>query len=235
MGQPFLFDLIDKAVIDYNLIEDGDKILVASSGGKDSTALVHYFAMRSRRPNANFTWDAFHVQTEITPPLPSALVSLFEKWGVKPINQFVQVLGRLKDGNKMNCWWCSTQRRSELLKYAIKNGYTKIALGHHMDDILETLLMNMLHKAKLSAMPARFKYDKYPMKVIRPLCYATEDTIIEHAKQFEYISMTCTCSYQDNSARKEARRLLENLTDGKKKSKEKLFWSLKNIDARYLP
>ena len=95
----------------------------------------------------------------------------------------------------MNGWWCSTQRRTELLRYAMANGYNKIALGHHMDDILETLLMNMIGRGELATMPPRLKYDKYPITIIRPLCFVTEARLIEHAKAGGYSGFTCTCNY----------------------------------------
>ena len=135
----------------------------------------------------------------------------------------------------MNCWWCSTQRRTELNNYAMEHGYNKIALGHHLDDILETLLMNALYKGELSTMPPRLKYDKYPVTIIRPLCFADEQTIIAHARRCGYKSITCTCDYQNNSARKEARKKLEALTGSDTAQKRKLFESLKNIKSEYLP
>ena len=82
MPQPLLFRMIDKAVYDYNLIEKGDKILVGASGGKDSTALIQYFARRKLRPQEDFTYTALHVQSEITPPLNTELQQLFDKWNV---------------------------------------------------------------------------------------------------------------------------------------------------------
>ena len=135
----------------------------------------------------------------------------------------------------MSCYWCSTQRRTELLNYAIKNGFNKIALGHHMDDILETLLMNALEKGEFSTMIPKLVYEKYPVTIIRPLCYVAEERIIEHAKESDYYGFACTCNYQDNSARKTARKKLELLTQGDINQKEKFFWSLKNISNQYLP
>lgn len=235
MPQPLLFRIIDKAVYDYTMIEGGDRLLVGASGGKDSTALIHYLAFRRRRPGADFSFTALHVQSEITPPLSPELEALYADWGVAPIALDVNVLGRLKPGRKMNCYWCSTQRRTELLDYAIKNGYNKLVLGHHLDDMLETLLMNMINKGELSTMAPKMTYRDYPLAVIRPLCYADEGTIIAHGKEQGYMSGTCTCGYQDNSGRKEARRKLEQLTDGDVQKKKRLLSALKNIYPEYLP
>jgi tRNA(Ile)-lysidine synthase TilS/MesJ len=95
--------------------------------------------------------------------------------------------------------------------------------------------MNMLTKAELSTMPPRLDYKKYPLSLIRPLCYADVETIKEHAKEAGYISTTCTCMYQDNSGRKDARARLEALTHGDRHAKEKMLNSLKNINKEYLP
>ncbi len=236
MPQPQLFSVIDKAVFDYKMIQDGDKFLLGASGGKDSTALVEYFANRAKRKDANFTFTAIHVETDFEAcTMNPKLREKFAEWDVDLKNIFVDVLGRLKEGHKMNCYWCSTQRRTELLRYAIKNGYNKLILGHHMDDILETVLMNMLTKSQLSTMPPVFKYSKYPLTVIRPLCYADVDMIKAHAKEAGYSTTTCTCSYQDNSGRKDARSRLQALTLGDRSAKIKMFNSLRNIHADYLP
>jgi tRNA(Ile)-lysidine synthase TilS/MesJ len=230
-----LSSLIDKAVFDYNLIEDGDKILIGASGGKDSTALIQYFANRSKRPSSGFTYKALNIQTDFAPPFPKKILELFEVWDVPFESLKIDVTGRVKEGQKMSCYWCSTQRRTELIRYAMEHGYNKIALGHHMDDILETLLMNMLNKGELASMPPRLKYDKFPVSVVRPLCYVSEERLIEHAKEEGYVGFTCTCNYQDNSDRKEARRKLEELTEGSQAKKERLFASMRNIQPLYLP
>lgn len=230
-----LFRLIDKADFEYKMIEKGDRILVGASGGKDSTALVEYFANRLRRRNADFTFTALHISSEITPPLDSRLASLFTSWNAPCEEFYVNILGRLQEGHRMNCWWCSTQRRTELLQYASANGYNKLALAHHLDDILETVLMNALHQGELSTMPPLLAYKKYPVTVIRPMCYVPVSLIKEHAQKSGYSSVTCTCTYQDNSGRKEARRKLELLTSGSDAQKEHLFAALKNIRTEYLP
>lgn len=236
MSQPKLFSIIDKAIYDYKMIEPGDRILIGASGGKDSTALVEYFANRAKRKDANFTFSAIHIETDFEAcTMSPRLRAQMQEWNVDTINYFVDVQNRIKEGFKMSCYWCSNQRRNELVHFALKHGYNKIALGHHMDDILETLLMNMLVKSELSTMPPRLNYQKYPLSLIRPLCYADVETIKEHAKDSGYISTTCTCMYQDNSGRKDARARLEALTHGDRRAKEKMFAALRNINKEYLP
>lgn len=230
-----LSSLIDKAVFDYNLIEDGDRILIGASGGKDSTALIQYFANRSKRPSSGFTYKALNIQTDFAPPFPKKILELFEVWGVPFESLKIDVTGRVKEGQKMSCYWCSTQRRTELINYAIKNGYNKIALGHHMDDILETFFMNMINKGELSTMIPKLKYDNYPVTIIRPLCYAAQERIIEHAQKEGFMGFVCTCDFQDNSDRKDARKKIEMLTGGDINTKERIFNALKNVNTNYLP
>lgn len=230
-----LCSYIDKACYDYSLIEDGDKILIGASGGKDSTALIQYFANRSKRKNCNFEYLALHIKNDFAPPFPSGILSLFEKWNVNFSSIDVNVLERVKEGRKMNCYWCSTQRRTELIHFALENGFNKIALGHHLDDILETFLMNMLNKGEIATMVPRLKYDNYPLTIIRPLCYVSENRLIKEAVDNNYAGFTCTCNFQDNSDRKLARKKLDELTNGDERVKQRMLNALKNIKSQYLP
>ena len=235
MANPKLFRIIDRAVFNYNMIEENDRILLAASGGKDSTALAEYFSMRLKRPAPHFAIHALHIATDVAPPFSNEIIKKFAQWNIPLTIKTVSVLERLKPGKKMNCWWCSAQRRTELNKFAIENGYNKIALGHHLDDILETLLMNSLQKGILATMPPVLKFQKYPITIIRPLCLADIPTIIKHTEKSGYICSTCTCTFQENSARKTARNRLERLTAGSYNLKINLFNSLKNVLPEYLP
>lgn len=233
--EPKLSSLIDKACFDYSLIEPGDKILIGASGGKDSTALIQYFANRSKRPDCNFEYLALNIQSDFAPAFPQGIKELFDEWKVNFKSLNVNILERVKPNQKMSCYWCSTQRRTELLNYAIEHGFNKIALGHHMDDILETFIMNMLNKGEISTMIPKLKYDNYPVTIIRPLCYILEDRLKKEAVENGYSGFTCTCNFQENSDRKLARRKLESLTEGDFKQKERMFAALKNIQTSYLP
>lgn len=109
-----LYSLIDKAIFDYRLIEPGDKILIGASGGKDSTALIEYFANRMRRPNCDFTFTALYIHTDFASPLPQGILEAFKEWNVDFKVLEVNTLERVKPGQKMSCYWCSSQRRLEL-------------------------------------------------------------------------------------------------------------------------
>lgn len=223
MGQPRLFSIIDKACFDYKMIEKGDRILVGASGGKDSTAIIEYLSERKKRKNADFDFTCLFVKTEFGKNLPQNILDNFKKWNVNLIQLDINIEERSQKEKKLGCYWCSTQRRTELLRFAMENGFNKIALGHHMDDILETVLMNAVEKGVLGGMPPVLEYEKYPLKVIRPLCYAPQNVIVERAKEENYFGFTCTCSFQDNSTRKTAREKLKVLTGGDEKAKQRLF------------
>jgi len=217
------------------MIEKGDRVLLAVSGGKDSTVMAEYFHNRRLRKDSDFELSAFHVATNIAPSFPLELKEKFRQWEIELITKEIDIFSRLKDGKKMNCWFCSSMRRLELSLIAQKLKFNKIALGHHLDDILETFVMNMLNKKAIFTMPPVLKFQKFPITIIRPLCLCDISMIKKHAESQGYLSCSCTCSYQENSARKEARKRLEDFTDGKYKLKCNMFESLHNINLEYLP
>ena len=120
MGQPRIFSIIDKACYDYKMIEEGDRILVGASGGKDSTALIEYLYNRKKRLNSNFVFECVFIKTEFGKPLPPNILSCFEKWNIVLKTIDIDIEERSREDKKLGCYWCSTQRRTELLKYAIE-------------------------------------------------------------------------------------------------------------------
>jgi len=205
--------LVTKTVMERSLITEGDRILIAVSGGKDSTVLA--WTLSAIRPaiKLNYELSALHISTDFCSCCKkSALAKRLEEWGIPFIDFFVPVIGRLKEGEKMNCYWCSTQRRVELIKYAVDNGFNKIALGHHLDDIIETFFMNLCHKGELLAMPIQLKYRKYPVSLIRPLALLEEKNIIDCAKEQNILKTACTCPYGLNSNRREMRNKIADFT-----------------------
>ena len=201
MAQPLLFSLIDKAIYDYSMIVPGDRILLGASGGKDSTALIEYFAQRSKRRSADFEFKCIHIHSEITPPLNEELSSMFRQWDVDVESIYVDVLNRVKPGRKMNCYWCSTQRRTELLKYAMDNGYNKIALGHHLDDLLHTAMLNLTFNGSFSTMPVKLALRKMPLTLIRPLAFIPEADLRRWAELRGYRKVDKVCPFDRASNR----------------------------------
>ena len=227
---------IGKALFEHRMIENGDRILVAVSGGKDSMTLLYHLMQKQRKLPIDYTVGAVHIQTDFCNcGRKSGMYDILDSWNADYEVIDVPVIARLSPGKKMNCYWCSTQRRAELMKYATAKGYTKIALGHHMDDILETFLMNMVYKSELSTMLPVLKYDNYPHTVIRPLALVKEREIIEFAETKGLRSLVCTCAYGVKSNRKIIREKLDYLTKDAEFMKDNMLKSFSNVNLRYMP
>jgi len=228
--------LIVKALKTWDMIKPGERILLGASGGKDSAILARDLAHKKQQGRLDAELVGLHLRNDFTPDtLTERLAEEYAGWGVPLVVKDVAVEGRLKPGRKMNCYWCSTQRRTELIRYAISEGFSSVALGHHLDDVLETLFMNMMQKGELSTMPPVVQYHKYPLRIIRPLYLVEERQIIELATNLGIITATCTCGYNDHSARKHTRERIEALTGGNPDAKRAILESLRHVNSEYLP
>lgn len=228
---------IDKAIFGYKLIQPGDRVLVGLSGGKDSVTLAHQLARKARAFSIQFEVAAVHIRTEYADlDGIERLRELAEGVGL-PFEQItISVSGRLKPGRKMNCYWCSTQRRTELLRYAERHGFTRIALGHHMDDILETFLMNLTQKGEISTMLPVLRYDNYPQWVIRPLAWVTEAQTEAYAREIGFQTVRCRCGFDTTSRRRSVRRILDSIVEVEgEAARTRMMKALHNVQGRYMP
>lgn len=226
----------NKGMVKYRLIEDGDKILVGLSGGKDSLALLELLAKRSRILKPCFTVMAVHIgMTNI--PYQSDLEYLknyAEGLGV-PFVYFETSFDLSTDTRKSPCFLCSWNRRKALFTVAKEHGCTKIALGHHMDDILETLLMNITFQGAFGTMPPRLVMRKFDMTIIRPMCLVHESDLSDMARVRGYRRQIKNCPYESRSNRSDMKEVLKSLEKLNPEARYSLWGSMTNIQEDLLP
>jgi len=225
------------ALRNHRMIEDGDRVLIAVSGGIDSSVLGKILAEKKRSLPINFELVACHISTDLVEMKPKEyewLENFFEKLKVTLYKREVSVLGRLKPGKPLNCFFCAMQRRMMLIRVAKNLGCTKIAYGHHMDDIIETLLLNMFYKAEISTMPSRLEMDNHDITIIRPLCETTEAEVKRYAKHFDIIQTTPKCPYDDKTRRSGIKNMITEFAKKEPRIRNNIYASLGRVKSDYL-
>lgn len=226
----------NKGVVEYGLIEDGDKILIGLSGGKDSLALLELLGKRSRIHKPAFSVMAVHVVMKNIPYQTDleylrSQASLYDI----PVVVYETSFDPSTDTRKSPCFLCSWNRRKALFTVAKEHGCNKIALGHHMDDILETLLMNITFQGAFSTMPPRLVMKKFDMTIIRPMCLVHEKDLIELATVREYKKQIKNCPYESGSSRREMKDVLHRLEELNPEARYSLWGSMTNVQSDLLP
>ncbi|MEY4481257.1 MAG: hypothetical protein RIQ84_419 [Pseudomonadota bacterium] len=230
--------LAGQAIVDYNMIEEGDKVMVCLSGGKDSYAMLDVLMKLRERAPINFELVAVNLDQK-QPGFPEEILpNYLKKLGI-PFHIEEQdtygIVKRVIPEGKTTCGLCSRLRRGILYRVAGELGATKIALGHHRDDILETLLMNMFHGGKLKGMPPKLRSDDGKHIVIRPLAYVPERYLEKYALQMEFPIIPCNlCGSQENLQRNAMKALLRDWEKKFPGRVESLFSSLQNVVPSHL-
>ena len=233
-----LWKTFNKALGQYQLIDEDDKILVGLSGGKDSLCLLEFLARRSKVHVPHFTVEALHVRmsnihyksdttylqsfcdrlgvplhiitTSFTTTRPNAIATVLDVATVPdgfPSGASPSGTGK----QKPPCFLCSWQRRKQLFNLAQELGCTKIALGHHQDDLIHTALMNLTFQGQFSTMPAKLKMRKMPLTIIRPLCLCQESDIKAYAELQGYEKQLKLCPYEKTTNRTAASELFAHI------------------------
>lgn len=224
---------VGQAIMDYNMIVDGDRVMVCLSGGKDSYTLLDMLLQLQAKAPVRFELVAVNLdQKQPGFPeqvLPDYLTALGVPYRILEQDTYSVVKRVIPEGKTM-CSLCSRLRRGALYSFAAAEGFTKIALGHHKDDIVATFLMNLFHGGRLAAMPPKLQSDDGRNCVIRPLAYAREKDIAAYAaiKQFPIIPCTL-CGSQEQLQRKQVRRMMDDWEASHGNRIEQIFAALGNV------
>lgn len=229
---------VGQAIADYNMIEDGDKVMVCLSGGKDSYTMLDI--LLNLQKHAPITFDIIAVNLDQKQPgfpehvLPEYLASIGVPFHIIEKDTYSIVKEIVPEG-KTTCGICSRLRRGSLYGYARQNGITKIALGHHRDDIIETAFLNMFYGSKLKAMPPKLLSDDKTNILIRPLAYCKESDIIRYSDHQQFPIIPCNlCGSQENLQRQVIKDMLQGWEKQQPGRLENIFRSFQNISPSQL-
>lgn len=222
-----------KAIMDYKMLADGDKIAVAVSGGKDSLTLLRLLLDRKAFVPIKYSVIALHIDMGYPKSISKKLEKYFKKLKVEYKIIKSDILKKTEK-SKINCFWCSWNRRKELFIAANKLGCTRIALGHHMDDIIETILLNLFFQGEISSMVPRQELFKGKITLIRPLAYVEEHLIKRFAKETKLGHDTCTCPHSITSNRNRMGRIIREMEKACPDVKKNIFRSVKRVKKDYL-
>ena len=224
---------VGQAIQDYAMIRAGDKVMVCLSGGKDSYTMLDILLLLREAAPVPFELVAVNLDQK-QPDFPEHVLPDYLKARGVPYHIIEQdtysVVKRVIPEGKTMCSLCSRLRRGALYTYAAEHNFTKIALGHHRDDIVATFFLNMFHGSKLKAMPPKLKSDDGRNIVIRPLAYVREQDIVSYAAMRQFPIIPCNlCGSQEQLQRKQIRRMLDEWEKQSPGRIENIFGALQNV------
>jgi tRNA 2-thiocytidine biosynthesis protein TtcA len=236
--QAWLRSQVGKAIHDYGMIQEGDKVMVCLSGGKDSYTMLDMLLSLQRSAPVHFELLAVNLDQKQpdfpTHVLPEYLTQLGVPFRIVEQDTYSVVKRVIPEGKTM-CGLCSRLRRGVLYRVAAEEGVTKIALGHHRDDIVETFFLNMFHGGRMKAMPPKLLTDDRRHIVIRPLAYCPEKNIARYARQRQFPIIPCKlCGSQDNLQRVQVKQMLQQWERESPGRIDTIFRSLKNVSESHL-
>lgn len=225
--------LTGQAITDYGMIGDGDRVMVAMSGGKDSHTLLDLLLELQGRAPIEFEIIAVNMDQK-QPGFPEHVLPDYFRargvdWHIIEQDTYSTVISAVPEGKTM-CGLCSRLRRGALYTWAAENGITKIALGHHRDDILETFFLNLFHGGKLKAMPPKLRSDDGRNVLIRPLAYCNEHDIAQYAELRDFPIIPCNlCGSQENLQRQNIKAMLAEWERQQPGRAETMLAALQNV------
>ncbi len=233
-----LLNYIGKAIADFKMIEQGDRVMVCLSGGKDSFTMLTLLRKLQQRAKIKFEIFAFTLDQAQPGWDDSKLRAYLEEREIAheilTRDTYSIVTDKLPEG-KTYCSLCSRLRRGIIYSYAAEHGYNKIALGHHRDDLIQTLLMSILYNGQIKSMPPKLLSDDKKHIVIRPLAYCQETDIIKFAAQQNYPIIPCNlCGSQQNLTRVKIKRLIRELAAENPKVPSNILHAISDVQPSQL-
>ncbi|MGE5309143.1 MAG: ATP-binding protein [Deltaproteobacteria bacterium] len=225
---------VGRAIIDHRMIEEGDKILVAVSGGKDSLTLLRVLQDRQKFVPIKYRLLAYHVDMGYPRSISRILERYLKKQGVEYRIEKSDALKKTKKKD-ISCFWCSWNRRKALFEAAARYKCTKVALGHHLDDIDETILLNLFFQGEISSMKPRQELFEGKIVIIRPLCYTEEDLIRRFSRTLGFPHHTCDCPHSDISRRQLMTGIIKQVNRVCPEVRTNIYRSVSRIKKDYLP
>lgn len=227
-----------KAIADFNMIQQGDRIMVCLSGGKDSFTMLRILKLLQLRAKIDFELFAFTLDQAQPGWNDQALRAWLNQFDIPHIiltrDTYSIVKSKIPEGQTY-CSLCSRLRRGIIYTYAEEQGYNKIALGHHRDDLIRTLLMSILYNGEIRSMPPKLLSDNKKHVVIRPLVYCQENDIADYAKQMAFPIIPCNlCGSQENLMRKRVKLLIDQLAQENPKVPSNILHALTSIKPSQL-
>jgi len=227
---------VGKAIQKYQLISEGDRILVGLSGGKDSMVLLETLAGRLKYHQVKYELAAIHISLKSQPySIDLDYLSTFAASLQVPFIHRIIDVDIFEEKNNNPCFICSWNRRKALFEIAQDLAYNKLALGHHLDDAIETLLMNMVFQSSISSMPPVLKMFDNKLQIIRPLSLLTEEESRQFAAIKNFRREVKTCTFEKDSKRKDVKQLIAKLAELVPNVRSNIYASMTNIKDEHLP
>lgn len=231
----FLSKKVGRAISDYNMIQDKDRILVAVSGGKDSLTLLKILANRLKFVPISYKLIAVHIASDFHCKECANRKKLEEYFSKNNIDHIIKKIYIVKNSKKkIDCFWCSWNRRKALFNLAKENSCNKIAFGHHKDDIAQTMLLNLFFNGEISTMPPKLSMFGGEFHIIRPLAYIEEKYISQFIKTQDFPINSCKCPNGIMSSRQLMKKIIEEVEKVNPKTKTNIVKSLTKIKEGYL-
>lgn len=227
---------IGQAMYDYSMLSEGDRVLIAVSGGVDSLALVWLLHFWQKKAPINYSLHAIHVDHEFWKKhegtdSPSESIGLqLKRFGVELVVEQAWDLAE----EERTCYRCARNRRSQLFDLARERGYSKIALGHHKDDLVETFFLNILYSGNISTMLPRQDLFENRLSIIRPMAYLEKDEVIAIAESKGLQPVPNLCPLAVDTRREKVRSILDDIYDQEPAAKKSIFAALANVRKEYM-